>query len=88
MFFRKLPLLCILALSLSAFSVVSADQGYDDANYYNDDAAAADDGAAANDDGAAADDGAAQNYYDGFGAGDDYIKYWTDYAILPKRCIV
>lgn len=20
--------------------------------------------------------------------GSDYIKYWTDYAILPKRCIV
>ena len=20
--------------------------------------------------------------------GDDYIKYWTDYAILPKRCII
>ena len=20
--------------------------------------------------------------------GDDYIKYWTDYAIVPKRCIV
>lgn len=21
-------------------------------------------------------------------AGDDYVKYWTDYAILPKKCIV
>jgi hypothetical protein len=20
--------------------------------------------------------------------GNDYIKYWTEYAILPKRCIV
>ena len=20
--------------------------------------------------------------------GSDYIKYWTEYAILPKRCIV
>lgn len=20
--------------------------------------------------------------------GDDYIKYWGEYAILPKRCIV
>jgi hypothetical protein len=27
-------------------------------------------------------DDAAQQY------GDDYIKYWTDYALLPKRCIV
>ena len=25
---------------------------------------------------------------DNYGYGDDYIKYWTDYAILPKRCIV
>jgi hypothetical protein len=23
-----------------------------------------------------------------YSAGNDYIKYWTDYAILPKRCIV
>ncbi len=23
-----------------------------------------------------------------FSAGDDTITYWTDYAILPKRCIV
>lgn len=41
----------------------------------------------------ATDDGAAayQNDYNdgrGYSAGDDYIKYWTDYAILPKRCIV
>jgi hypothetical protein len=35
-----------------------------------------DDAAAANDDAVAAQQG------------DDYIKYWTDYAILPKRCIV
>jgi hypothetical protein len=25
---------------------------------------------------------------DDFANGDDYIKYWTEYAILPKRCIV
>ena len=52
---------------------------------------------AADDDGAAAagDDAAAQEYYydniqnnGDFSQGDDYIKYWTDYAILPKRCIV
>ena len=30
---------------------------------------------------AAADD---QSYQ----TGNEYIKYWTDYAILPKRCIV
>ena len=58
----------------------------------------------ANDDDAAVqgDDAAVQNnddaaqgyYYDnaqngGDYSGDDYtIQYWTDYAILPKRCIV
>jgi hypothetical protein len=41
-----------------------------------------DDAAVANDDAEAqGDDAAVQE-------GDDYIKYWTDYAILPKRCIV
>jgi hypothetical protein len=34
----------------------------------------------------------AADYYDGDDAagqyGDDYIKYWTEYAILPKRCVV
>jgi hypothetical protein len=29
-----------------------------------------------------------QKNWDGYGAGDDYITYWTDFAILPKRCIV
>jgi len=31
-----------------------------------------------------------QNGYEGgqYQQGDDYIQYWTDYAILPKRCIV
>jgi len=28
------------------------------------------------------------NDYNAYYEGDDYIKYWTDYAILPKRCIV
>jgi hypothetical protein len=44
---------------------------------------------------AANDDAAAQDYYNDniqnngdYSQGDDYIKYWTDYAILPKRCIV
>jgi len=48
-----------------------------------------DDGDDGGDDGGAADDYfddlyIAEEDYDG----DDYIKYWTDYAILPKRCIV
>ena len=27
-------------------------------------------------------------YNAGTSDGSDYIKYWTEYAILPKRCIV
>jgi hypothetical protein len=59
-------------------------------------AAIAEDGGG-NDDGAnaAADDAYDQYYenngvrnWDGYGAGDVSITYWTDYAILPKRCIV
>ena len=61
-------------------------------NYYaQDDDAAGDDGgkyyAAKDDDGgkyyAAKDDDDAAAAYDG----DDYIKYWTEYAVLPKKCI-
>ena len=28
------------------------------------------------------------NYQNDYQQGDDYIEYWTDYALLPKRCIV
>lgn len=57
------------------------------ADYYGDDAAAADD--AAGDDGNNGDDG--NSYYkdddDAAAAydGDDFIKYWTEYAVLPKK---
>lgn len=66
---------------LSLISVVTAEEGYynDDANQYNYNG----------------DDAADKYYYanmhqddNSFSAGDDYIKYWTEYAILPKRCIV
>jgi hypothetical protein len=51
-----------------------------------------------NDDGGQADEAAVDGYYNdnsnsyenngsGYQQGSDYIKYWTDYAILPKRCI-
>lgn len=80
---------------LALASVVAADQGY----YYADDGyvANADDGANREDDAVGDDDAAQQYYYANlnqsktngyFSAGDNYIKYWTDYAILPKRCIV
>lgn len=36
----------------------------------------------------AADDQYAAAATDDYVNGDDYITYWTDYAILPKRCIV
>mmetsp|Transcript_29700 Transcript_29700/g.49019 ORF Transcript_29700/g.49019 Transcript_29700/m.49019 type:complete len:418 (+) Transcript_29700:193-1446(+) len=61
----------------------AAAAGDDDAANYNDDAAAAGDDDNYEADAAAYDDDYAQSY-----EGDDYIKYWTEYAILPKRCIV
>jgi hypothetical protein len=90
--FRNVSLLLLLVLA--SLSIVSADQDYDDAYQAGDDAqgddAQGDDaqGDDAQGDDAQGDD--AQQYDDGsgFSAGDDYIKYWTDYAILPKRCIV
>ena len=34
-------------------------------------------------------DAQTDDQYDaGTSDGSDYIKYWTEYAILPKRCIV
>ena len=60
----------------------------EDAGYYGGDDGAADD--AAGDD-AAGDDGGNMNYYygdDGNADDDDYIRYWAEYAIAPKRCIV
>jgi hypothetical protein len=90
--FRNVSLL--LLLLLASLSTVSADQDYDDAYQAGDDAAEGDDAQgddAQGDDAQQANDDDASQYYDdgsGFSAGDDYIKYWTDYAILPKRCIV
>jgi len=80
-----------------------ANNGNDDgANNGNDDGAnnGNDDGANYNNnadgDDAAAGDDAYQKYFanngvknwDGFGAGNDNIQYWTDYAIYPDRCVV
>jgi hypothetical protein len=45
----------------------------------------------ANDDGNnadAADDDGMQSYNNNYANDDGYIKYWTEYALLPKRCIV
>ena len=73
---------------LALLAMASAEQGYyqynnDDANNYQ------------NYDANGAEDAADRYYYANmhqddttFSAGDDYIKYWTDYALLPKRCIV
>lgn len=60
------------------------DNAGDDAGYY-------DDGGGGDDDDGGNDDARAANYYfndDANDADDDYIKYWAEYAILPKRCIV
>lgn len=50
---------------------------------------------AADDDAAAAADDGGNQYYqqddddksDNYSGGDDFIKYWTEYAILPQKCI-
>lgn len=90
------PLLLALLLGVLFLSQMSNAEDYYDAG---DDAAAADDGAAGDDGAAAADDGAAaagdDQYYkakddddaEASYVGDDYIKYWTEYAVLPKKCI-
>ena len=63
-------------------------QNYDNNDYQNYNY---DDGEENNEDDA---DAEQAYYYDNiysnsdFSAGDDTITYWTDYAILPKRCIV
>ena len=89
-----LALLCCLLSSI----VVADDYAYNNNGGGDDDGGGNDDGnnANANDDGNANANGddAVQRYQNNanddamFSAGDDYIKYWTDYAILPKRCIV
>lgn len=83
--FRTLPFAAVVWIA--GVAVVESEQNdydYDDYNNnYNDDGGG-DDAVAA----------AQSNYYDNlqnngaFSAGDDTITYWTDYAILPKRCIV
>ena len=82
---------------LAAFTVLSASARAEDyANGYeygNDDQAAAE-AYYGNDDQVQAYQ--QEKYANGFDVnnnaeltqGDDYIKYWTDYALLPKRCIV
>ena len=74
----------LLLFVLLGISVLAEQQVNDD-----DAAVQGDDAAVQNN------DDAAQAYYydnvqnDGDYSGDDYaIQYWTDYAILPKRCIV
>jgi hypothetical protein len=36
----------------------------------------------------ATDDDGMQSYNDNYANDDGSIKYWTEYALLPKRCIV
>ena len=78
MAFRNFVSLSVTLLAIAVSRSVAEQQAY------NDDQAAADDDA----------NNAYSNYYDSsqyngaFSAGDDTITYWTDYAILPKRCIV
>ncbi|CAJ1929109.1 unnamed protein product [Cylindrotheca closterium] len=88
-FRKKLSLCALLAINLlAAPGVLADDGGNDDANNNNNNNNNGDD--------AANGDDAYQKYFanngqknwDGFGAGNDNIQYWTDYAIYPDRCIV
>jgi len=84
--FRQTSLSLILAACglISFLSCSRAEEaGYDD--LYN-----GDDGNAYNNRGGNDDDDGMQSYNKQYSyqKGDDYIKYWTEYAILPKRCIV
>jgi hypothetical protein len=91
-------LYCFFFLSLAICVTVSADDagGYQNADaYQNADNAnnGGDDYYHADDDGnnvyEAADDGMqGYNYQEDHWKDGDYITYWTEYAILPKRCIV
>ena len=75
-----------LLISLSSRSAVAEDyNGYNDyyeENYGDDNV---NDGGNNN-----GNDDAVQGYNDNYGynQNDDAIQYWTNYAILPKRCIV
>jgi hypothetical protein len=76
-----------LTLLLSLSRTLAEDAYYYDA-YADDDANNAD---ATDDDannGDATDDDGMQSYNDNYANDDGSIKYWTEYALLPKRCIV
>lgn len=68
----------LLAITLASLILQSAlADGGDGDDYYNDDGGQADE---------------ASSYYDiesnsGYDQESDSVKYWTDFAILPKRCI-
>jgi hypothetical protein len=84
-----LPRLLVLALLLSGFvNVAWCEQAQNDDQNAN--AADGADGANGADgaDGASAADGADGADGAQMSDGSKYIKYWTEYAILPKRCIV
>jgi hypothetical protein len=66
----------VVLLVLVLLGLVQANDANNDDQYNADDAN--------NDDGQVYED----DDYQGQNQGDDYIKYWTEYAILPKRCIV
>ena len=76
----------LLALSISLLSVfvVRAEEAANDGDdYYSDDQIQQADEEAKQDNNNGA---AAYNNY--VWQGDDYIQYWTEFAIYPKRCIV
>ena len=75
------PLVVLVALLSRALA-----EDYDQNQYNNNQNNGNDDAYQAADDGMEAYGN--YNYQNDYQQGDDYIQYWTDYALLPKRCIV
>jgi hypothetical protein len=73
-----MPRLAFLFTVLLSLSTTLAEDGYYDSTYAGDDA----------NNGDATDDDGMQSYNDNYANDDGSITYWTEYALLPKRCIV
>jgi hypothetical protein len=74
----SMPRLAFFLSLLLSLSKTLGEDGYYDNAYADDDANNAD----------ATDDDGMQSYNDNYANDDGSIKYWTEYALLPKRCIV
>jgi hypothetical protein len=87
----KLPDLLISSLLGISLQVAIADQYYGGNKYYQADDGGRTYGYYNGDDGGVGEyytsGGATYSEYKGDYNGSDYIKYWTEYAVMPKKCI-